>query len=121
MQGHHLKVRLPGDLRHWVAQEALRGCRSINAVVIEAIDLLKATRTNQLADDRHATAIEMAISVARLPKGTAIILQTEHHGLRTDILVREPLETDYLIIARVHGEEVLFADDPVATVAETGA
>jgi hypothetical protein len=32
-------------------------------------------------DDQHAAAIEMAISVARLPKGTAIILQTEHETI----------------------------------------
>ena len=31
-----------------------------------------------VADDQHAAAIEMAISVALLPRGTAIILQTAH-------------------------------------------
>jgi len=106
-----LFLRLPADLRGWVAQEALRGRRSQNAVVVQALDLLKTTRTDRQAESRHAAAIELAISVARLPKGTAIMLQTKHHYLRTDILVLWPLQTDYLILARVHGEEVVFAGD----------
>lgn len=72
---------------------------------------MKSTRTDQFEDDQHAAAIEMAISVAQLPKGTAIMLQSKHHQLRTDILVREPLQTNYSILARVHGEEVVFAND----------
>jgi hypothetical protein len=55
-------------------------------------------------DDQHAAAIEMAISVALLPKGTAIILQTKRHHLGTDILVCEPSQTNYSILAQVHGE-----------------
>ena len=104
-------LRLPADLRQWVAHEALVRRRSMNAVVVEAVDFLKSTQTDQLADDQHAAAIEMAISVARLPKGTAIVLQTKHHHLRTDILVFWPLQTNYSILARVHGEEVVFADN----------
>ena len=83
-------LRLPADLRQWVAHEASVNRRSMNAVVVEAVDILKSTRTDQLAEDQHAAAIERAISVARLPKGTAIMLQTEHHNLRTKILVRRP-------------------------------
>jgi hypothetical protein len=74
-----------------------------------------------VADDRHAAAIEMAISVARLPKGTAIILQVKGHHLRTDILVCEPSQTNYSILAQVHGEEVVFIDDFETPVAESGA
>jgi hypothetical protein len=72
-------------------------------------------------DDQHAAAIEMAISVARLPKGTAIILQTEHDHLGTDILVCRPSQADYSVLASVDGEEVVFADDFVAPVAESRA
>ena len=104
-------LRLPADLRQWVVHEALVGRRSMNAVVVEAVDFMKSTRTDQFEDDQHAAAIEMAISVAQLPKGTAIMLQSKHHQLRTDILVREPLQTNYSILARVHGEEVVFAND----------
>lgn len=91
----------------------------MNAVVVEAIDLLKAARAERDARDGHAAAIELAISVTQLPKGTAIILQTEHHGLRTDILVCEPSQTNYSILARVQGEEVVF-DDTVAEAAKSG-
>ncbi len=104
-------LRLPADLRQWVAHEAVVGRRSMNAVVVEAVDFLKSTRTDQLADGQHAAAIELAISVARLPKGTAIMLQTKRHHLRTDILVRKPSETNGSILARVHGEGVVFGDD----------
>ena len=114
-------LRLPADLRRWVADAALRGRCSMNAVVTEAVDFLMSTRTDQLADDQHAAAIEMAISVARLPKGTATILPPKHHRLRTEILVCEPSQADYSVLACVHGEEVVFADDPVTTVAESGA
>ena len=63
----------------------------------------------------------MAISVALLPKGTALILQTAHDHLGTDILVSRPSQADYSVLARVSGEEVVFADDFVAPVAELGA
>ena len=104
-------LRLPTELREWVAHEALVGRRSKNALVIEAVELLKASRTERLADEKHALAIELAISVARLPKGTAIVLQTEHDHLRTDILVREPSQTNCSILARVRGEQVVFVDN----------
>jgi hypothetical protein len=70
---------------------------------------------------KHAAAIEMAISVARLPTGTATMLQTKHHQLRTDILVREPSQADYSVLAGVDGEEVVFADDFVTPFTESGA
>jgi hypothetical protein len=111
MPSDDLKVRLPADLRQWVAEEALRGRSSLNAVIVEAVDQLKATRIETLADDNHAAAIELAISVARLPKGAAIVLQTKHHRLWTEIMVRELSQTNYSILARVQGEEVVFADD----------
>jgi hypothetical protein len=74
-----------------------------------------------VADDQHAAAIEMAISVALLPRGTAIILQTKRHHLGTDILVCEPSQTNYSILAQVDGEEVVFVDDFVTSVAESEA
>ena len=104
-----LFLRLPPDLRQWVAHEASVNRRSMNAVVVEAVDILKSTRTDQLAEDQHLAAVDRAIFVSRLPKGTAIMLQTEHHNLRTNILVLRPLQTSYSILARVHGQEVVFA------------
>lgn len=83
----------------------------MNAVIVDAIGQLKAIRTERLAEDNHAAAIELAISVAGLPKGTAIMLQTEHDHLRTDILVREPSQTNCSILARVRCEQVVFVDD----------
>jgi len=121
LQSDDLKVRLPADLRQWVVEEALRGRSSLNAVIVKAVDQLKATRTERLADDNHAAAIELAISVARLQKGTAIMFQTKDRHLRTDILVRKPSQNDYSVLAHVDGEEVVFADDFVTPVAEAGA
>jgi hypothetical protein len=68
----------------------------MNAVVVEAIDLLKSVRSDRLADDKHAAAIKLAISLARLPKDTAIILKSGYHDRKTDILVREPSQVDYM-------------------------
>jgi hypothetical protein len=114
-------LRLPADLRRWVAEEALHGRCSMNAVIVDAVDQLKATRTETLAGDNHAAAVELAISIARLPKGAAIMLQTENRHLKTDILVRSPSQADYWILASVDGEEILFADDFVTPAAESGA
>jgi hypothetical protein len=109
-------LRLPPDLRQWVAHEALVGRRSMNAVVVEAVDFLKSTRTDQLADDQHAAAIKRAISVAHLPRGTAIILQSHDPALKTDVLIKAAADADYSLLARVRGEEVTFADDPAPTI-----
>jgi hypothetical protein len=114
-------VRLPAELREWVVHEALVGRRSMSAVVVEAVDFMKSTRTYQLEDDQHAAAIERAISMAHLPKGTAIMLETDHDRLRTHILVRRPPEADCSTLAYVDGKEVVFADGFVKPVAESGA
>ena len=57
--------------------------------------------------------------MARLPNGTAIILQTERDHLETDILVRRPSQGHYSLLASVNGEEVVFADNVGS--AESGA
>jgi len=81
----------------------------MNAVVVEAIDLLKATRAERQARDGHAAAIELAISRARVPKGTEIAWRPDKNGYRTEILARKPSEADYTVLAIVHGDEVVFA------------
>jgi hypothetical protein len=63
----------------------------------------------------------MAISVAELPKGTTIMLQTEHENLRTHILVQRPSEADCSALACVDGKEVVFAYGFLKPVAESGA
>jgi len=93
----------------------------MNAIIVDAVDQLKATRGERLAENNHAAAIELVISAVRLPKGTAIMLQTENDHLGTDILVRRPSHADYSVLARVRGGEVVFADDFVMPVAESGA
>ena len=56
-----------------------------------------------------------------MPRGTAIILRNAHAHLGTDILVCEPCQTSYSILAQVHSEEVVFVDDFVTPVAGSGA
>jgi hypothetical protein len=85
----------------------------MNAVVVDAVASLKATRTERHADARHAAAIERAITLARLPIGAGIILKAHNSGQTTEILVCKPSAADYSILARVSGENVVFADDPV--------
>ncbi len=92
----------------------------MNAVVIEAVDLLKNSRNEDVADDQHAAAIELAISLARLPKGTAIILKPDNNSHLTKILVRKPAQADYSILAYVHREQVVVAVDPFTAAAGDG-
>ena len=108
---HATFIRLPGDLRRWVAGEALRGRCSINAIIVGAVASLKAGQANRRADDRHTAAIEMAITLSRLPKGTEIVLRPSKNERSTEVLVRLPERTRYLLLANVKGEEVLFGDD----------
>jgi len=76
---------------------------------------------NAAVELAHDVAVELAISVADLPKGTAIILQSASLGTKTDILVKEPTDTEYALLAHVSGAEVTFADDPAANITEVGA
>jgi hypothetical protein len=114
-------VRLPAELREWVVHEALVGRRSMSAVVVQAVDFMKSTRTYQLECDQHVAAIERAISVAHLLKGTAITLRTEHDRLRTHILVQLPSEADCSVLACVDGKGVVFAENFVTPVVDWGA
>jgi hypothetical protein len=91
-----------------------------NPQVAECFGLGFSQFDQTVADDQHTAAIEMTISVALLPRGTAIILQTVHH-LGTDILVCMPYQADYSILACIRGDEVVFADDTVTVVAKSGA
>ena len=116
-----LNVRLPAALEDWVAQEAADRKCPMNTVVLDALSMMRDKAVSEQLSKKHDAAVKLAISVAQLPKGMEIVLQTEHHDLRTDILVREPSQSDYSTLARVHGEEVVFAGDPAATFAEAGA
>jgi hypothetical protein len=64
----------------------------------------------------HNAAVDLAISVAHLPHGTAIILQSKSACItpETDILVTAPGDADYTLLAHVLGVDVTFADDPAA-------
>ncbi len=116
-----LNVRLPSAIKDWVAQEAADRKCPMNTVVLDALTMKMDQVLSEQLGKKHDAAVNLAISVAQLPKGTEIVLQTKHHDLRTDILVREPSQTDYSFLARVHGEEVVFAGDPITTVVESGA
>jgi hypothetical protein len=115
-----LNIRLPADVKAWVVEEAAARQCAMNTVVLDALKTKMTLVLSEQENKKHVAAIELAISVARLPKGAASMLQTKHHQLRTDILVREPSQADYSVLARVDGEEVVFADDPVTAVAESG-
>jgi hypothetical protein len=117
-----LNIRLPAKVKAWVVEEAAARQCPMNTVVLDALKTKMTLVLSEQENKKHAAAIELAISVvARLPTGTATMLQNKHHQLRTDILVREPSQADYSVLARVNGEEVVFADDFVTPVAESGA
>jgi hypothetical protein len=64
----------------------------------------------------HIAAVDLAISVAHLPRSTAIILQSKSACISpaTDILVKAPGDADYTLLARVWGVDVTFVDVPAA-------
>jgi hypothetical protein len=116
-----LNIRLPADVKEWVAQEAAGRHCPMNTVVLDALNTKMTLVLSEQAKKKHDAAIELTISAARLPKGTAIMLQAEHDHLGTDILVRRPSQADYSVLASVDGEDVVFADDFVTPVVESGA
>ncbi len=113
-------VRLTATLKAWVAQEAAARKCPMNTVILDALSMTMNQALREQLRREHDAAVRLAISIAQLPKGTAIVLQTEQHDLITDILVREPFQTNYSILARVHGEQVVFADNTAET-AENGS
>ncbi len=116
-----LNIRLTAALRAWVAQEAVERKCPMNTVVLDALTMKMEQGLSELLGKKHDAAVKLAISVAQLPKGTGIVLQTDYLKLKTDILVRAPSDADYAVLAHVSGEEVAFSDDPTAAVAEAGA
>ena len=113
-----LNVRLPAALKDWVAQEAADRKCPMNTVVLDALTMKMDQALSEQLGKKHDATVKLAISVAQLPKGTEIVLQTKHHDLRTGILVREPSQTNYSFLAEVHGEDVVFAGDPVTALTD---
>ena len=112
-------VRLPRDVKRWLVEQAVENASSQTSEIVRAVRERMVRCHAGSAELAHNVAVELAISVADLPKGTAIILQSASPGMKTDILVKAPSDADYLLVARVLGEEVAFADDPAANVAGT--
>ena len=108
-----LLVRLPVDVKEWVAQEALdRGC-SMNAVIVEALNAKITSVFGETQNKKHAAAIKAVIDIEQLPKGTAILMPPSHRQRETDLLVRRPADVDYGLLARVSGEDATYAEDDV--------
>ena len=114
-------LRLPQDLRLWVADEALRGRRSMNSLLVEAVDFFRGSRSRERRDHDHSAAIEQAISLARLPQSTSIIMRSGHHEHETEILIQTPSNADLVPLARVSGQEVTFATDAAIAAANADA
>jgi hypothetical protein len=89
----------------------------MNAVVLDALNTKMTSVLSAERDKEHDAAVRMAISVALLPKGTAIMLQTDSSRLKTDILAKTPTDADYFPLARVSHQEVTFTDDPSTYIA----
>jgi hypothetical protein len=110
-----LNVRLPGEVKAWVVQEAEHRRCPMNTVVLDALNTKMTLTLHERATKSHDAAVKQAISVADLPRGTVIILQSVSPGMKTDILVKAAADADYSLLARVRGQEVTFADDPAPT------
>ena len=112
-----LLVRLPVDVKEWVAQEALdRGC-SMNAVIVDALNAKITSVFGETQNKKHAAAIKAVIDIEQLPKGTAILMPPSHRQRETDLLVRRPADVDYGLLARVSGEDATYAEDDVSAKA----
>jgi hypothetical protein len=88
----------------------------MNAVVLDALNIKMTLSLNEQMNKKHDAAVKQAIFVADVPRGTQLILQSASPGMKTDILIKAPADADYSLLARVHGDEVTFADDLLGNI-----
>ncbi len=101
-----LSVRLPADLSLWIAEEASNTRRSMNGVVVEALNLLKDVRADELRGPKHDAAVFQAITLAEMPRGTSIIIKSGQRPFQTELL-RQSLDGNKLaLFALVIDEDI---------------
>lgn len=99
-----LSVRLPPDLRSWVADAALEGRRSMNSLIIEAVHFLKLTRADERRGRKHEEAVSHAVELA---KGSRIfIVKSDKHPFQTELLDQKPGDDKPTLFARITDEHV---------------
>jgi len=106
-------LRLPPDLRQWIADEAVHSLRSMNAVVIEAVGLLMESRAEERRGHKHAAAVLQAIASGALVKGAwaCIIIKPDLHAMQTELLIQKPGEDEPIVFACVRGENIEMVGD----------
>ena len=106
-----LIVRLPVAIKDWITEEAHKGHRSMNSIVIEALSLRMTARSREERGPRHDAAVAHALTSAQLSHRDCIVSKSRHHAQQTELLVHEPVTGKLSLIARVTDEEVLFFTD----------
>lgn len=101
-----LFVRLPSDLRDWVVAEALDGRRSMNSIVIEAVNLLLVTRREERRGRKHAAAVSFAMASAEPPQGGSIITKSCQPAFQTELLLQKPGDDEPRLFARITDEKI---------------
>lgn len=106
-----LIVRLPIRVRDWIADEAHKGRRSMNSVVIEAVNVLIATRAQEQRGPKHDAAVTHALASTELSHCDCIISKSRHHAFQTELLVQEPVTGKLSAIACITDEHIHFFTD----------
>jgi hypothetical protein len=94
-------VRLPSELKEWVAARAEAECSSMNSVIVRAIKAVMAVaerRAKARADEEQA---ERILAEANLPRGTRIMCLSIDGGFQ--LLVRRPEDDMDWLLARILG------------------
>jgi len=106
-------LRLPPDLRQWIADEAVHSLRSMNAVVIEAVGFLMESRAEERRGHKHAEAVLHAIASSELVKGAwaCMIIKPDQHAMQTELLIQKSGEDEPILFASITGENIdMFGD-----------
>ncbi|MGD0561754.1 MAG: hypothetical protein ABSA66_01585 [Roseiarcus sp.] len=99
-------MRLPANLSLWIAEEASNTCRSMNGVVVEALNLLKDIRADERRGPKHDAAVSKAMTLVEMPQGTSIIIRSGQGPFQTELL-RQSLDGNKLaLFALVIDEDI---------------
>jgi hypothetical protein len=94
-------VRLPSEVKEWVAARAKAECTSMNSVVVRAIKAVMAVAERHAKTRANEEQAERIVAEANLPRGTRIICLPIDDGF--ELLVRRPDDDMDWVLARILG------------------
>ena len=112
-----LIVRLPVGIKDWIAEEAIKGHRSMNSVVIEALKRLMVERAQETRSRKHDAAVSHALASADPSLGACIISKSRQRAHQTELLIQKPSSGELTLFARIIEEHIeVFTDENAVQV-----